>query len=121
MLPEDLVLFDETEISFLNSEIKLDTWVNAQWELPDEFMQKLQPVLTKNAWQMLEQAKKFRKPGPEQIYEALDKVMQAAFKIIKDGKAEHPSVKKQRKEEEQKALGVDAPPPAPPANPAPTA
>ncbi len=91
LLPEDIALFSDRDLSFMVAAVKVEDWACALSELPDEVRQKVKSQMAEKTWQMVEQSMSYGVPSPEKKEGAMELIMQAAADLIKEGKIVKPS------------------------------
>jgi len=90
LLPQDLLKLSDPEISLLSTSVKIEDWAYAVWELPEEFKERLKAQMAEKTWQMLEQTMKYGAPSEIKTDAAMEKVMEAAAKLIEEGRIANP-------------------------------
>lgn len=90
LLPDDLALLPEKDLSLMVSAIKVEEWSSALFELPDTVRQKLKTQMAEKTWQMIEQSMSYGTPSAEKMEEAVERIMAKAAEMIKEGRIADP-------------------------------
>ncbi|OGR41175.1 MAG: hypothetical protein A2X35_07210 [Elusimicrobia bacterium GWA2_61_42] len=90
LMPEDLVLLSERDLSLVISAVKVEEWAAALFELPAEFREKLKAQLAEKTWQMIEQSMTYGSPTPEKMEEAVEGILALVAEQIRTGRISNP-------------------------------
>jgi len=90
LMPDDLALFAERELSLVLSAVKVEEWATALFELPDAVRQKIKGQMAEKTWQMVEQSMRYGTPSQEKMEEAVERIMVTAAALIKEGRIANP-------------------------------
>ncbi len=90
LLPEDLMLFSERDLSLILGAVKVEEWGTAMGGLPAAVKQKLQGQMAEKTWQMVEQSMKYGTPAQEKMDEAVEHLMALIKTMVKEGKVANP-------------------------------
>lgn len=91
LLPDDIALFSDRDLSLMVAAVKVEEWACALFDLPDAVRQKVKGQMAEKTWQMVEQSMSYGTPSPGKTEEALENIIQIAAGLIKDGKITWPS------------------------------
>ncbi len=91
LLPDDLALLADRDISVMASAVKVEEWALAFYELPEALRSKLKAQMAEKTWQMIEQSISYGAPSPEKAEEAVENLMAKVADLIKDGRISGPS------------------------------
>lgn len=90
LLPEDLLKLEDREISLLVSAVKMENWSAAVWDMPQPLKERVRAQMAEKAWKMIEESSKFGMPSREVTETAVESVMDAAEKLIAEGRISNP-------------------------------
>lgn len=90
LLPDDLALLAEKDLSLMVSAIKMEEWASALFELPEAVRQKIKGQMAEKTWQMIEQSMSYGTPSSEKTEEAVERIMLKTAELIKEGRIEDP-------------------------------
>lgn len=90
LMPDDLVLLAEKDLSLMVSAVKVEEWASALFELPEDFRQKIKSQMAAKTWQMVEQSMSYGTPSAEKMEEAVELIMGKAAAMIKEGRIANP-------------------------------
>lgn len=90
LMPDDLALLAEKDLSLMVGAIKVEEWSSALLELPDPVRQKLKMQMAEKTWQMIEQSMSYGTPSAEKMEEAVERIMATAAEMIKEGRIANP-------------------------------
>jgi flagellar motor switch protein FliG len=90
LMPEDLALFADRDLSLVVSANKLEDWTTALFGLPDNVKQKIKGQMADRTWQMVEQSMSYIALSQEKSEEAAERIMGIALGMIKEGKIANP-------------------------------
>lgn len=89
-LQEDLMKFSDRDFSILATSVKLEDWALALNDLTPEFRDRLKGQLPEKTWAMLEQTMKYGAPSAEKAEKAVEDVVSAALKMMREGRIANP-------------------------------
>jgi len=92
LMPEDLALFSDRELSLMAGAVNVEEWAAAMLELPAEARDKLKTQMAEKTWQMIEQSISYGVPSQERTEQAVERIMGAAETMIRDGRIANPAV-----------------------------
>ncbi len=90
LLPEDLAMLAEKDLSLMVSAIKVEEWSSALFELPDTVRQKIKGQMAERTWLMVEQSMSYGTPSARKTEEAMERIMAKAAELIKEGRIANP-------------------------------
>lgn len=90
LMPEDLALLSEKDLSLMAGAVKIEEWAPALFELPETVRQKLKEQMAEKTWKMIEQSMSYGTPSAEKMEEAVELIMARAAELIKAGKIADP-------------------------------
>lgn len=90
LMPDDLALLAEKDLSVMASAIKIEEWSSALFELPEEVRQKIKGQMAEKTWQMIEQGMSYGAPSAEKMEEAVERIMVKTAELIKEGRIANP-------------------------------
>ena len=90
LLPEDLALLAEKDLSLMVSAIKVEEWSSALFELSDTVRQKIKGQMAERTWLMIEQSMSYGTPSAGKTEEAIERIMAKAAEMIKEGRIANP-------------------------------
>ena len=90
LMPEDLALLAERDLSLMVSAVKVEEWALALYELPEALRGKLKAQMAEKTWAMIEQSMSYGTPSAEKMEEAMEIIMSKAVEMIKDGRIANP-------------------------------
>lgn len=90
LMPEDLALLPERDLSLVISAVKVEEWATALFELPVEFRGKLKAQLAEKTWAMIEQSMSYGIPSPEKTEEAVEGILTLVAEQIRTGRISDP-------------------------------
>jgi len=90
LMPDDLALLAEKDLSLMVSAVKTEEWAAALFELPEAVRQKLKSQMADKTWQMIEQSMSYGTPSAEKMEEAVERIMEKAAGMIKEGRIANP-------------------------------
>ncbi len=96
LLPEDLLLLADRELSLLVSAVPMEKWSAAVWDLPEPLKEKIKAQMAEKAWLMIEESAKFGMPSREAVEGAMEEVVSAAGKLIGEGRIINPLENRQQ-------------------------
>ncbi len=91
LLPEDIDIFSDRDLSLIMAAVKVDEWACALFDLPDTVRQKVKSQMAEKTWQMVEQSMSYGTPSQEKTEEALERIMQVVMVLVKEGKVARPA------------------------------
>jgi len=91
LLPDDIALFSDRDLSLMVAAVKVEEWACALFDLPDAVRQKVKGQMAEKTWQMVEQSMSYGTPSPGKTEEAMENIMRAAAGLIKEGKIAWPA------------------------------
>lgn len=91
LLPDDIALFTDRDLSLMVAAVKVEEWACALFDLPDAVRQKVKGQMAEKTWQMVEQSMSYGTPSAGKTEEAMERIMQVAAGLIKEGKIAWPS------------------------------
>ncbi|OGR81792.1 MAG: hypothetical protein A2X32_09935 [Elusimicrobia bacterium GWC2_64_44] len=91
LLPDDIGMFSDRDLSFLVTSIKAEEWASALFDLPSDVKEKIKGQMAEKTWQMVEQSMSYGAPSPEKTEEALERIMRVMAELIQEGKILKPS------------------------------
>ena len=90
LMPEDLALLAERDLSLMVSAVKVEEWAPALFELPEAVRQKIKGQMAEKTWAMIEQSMSYGTPSAEKMEEALERILAKAAEMIKEGRIANP-------------------------------
>jgi flagellar motor switch protein FliG len=90
LMPDDLALLAEKDLSLMVSAFKVEEWASALFELPEAVKLKLKGQMAEKTWQMIEQSMSYGTPSSEKTEEALELIMTKVAVMIKEGRIRNP-------------------------------
>jgi len=90
LLPDDIALFSDRDLSLMVAAVKVEEWACALFDLPDAVRQKVKGQMAEKTWLMVEQSMSYGTPSPGKTEEAMENIMLAAAGLIKEGKIAWP-------------------------------
>ena len=90
LMPDDLALLAEKDLSLMVTSVKVEEWSSALFELPESVRQKVKGQMAEKTWQMVEQSMSYGTPSPEKMEEAVERIMAIAAGMIKEGRIANP-------------------------------
>ena len=90
LMPDDLALLAEKDLSLMVTAVKVEEWSSALFELPEAVRQKVKGQMAEKTWQMIEQSMSYGTPSPEKMEEAVERIMAIAAGMIKEGRIANP-------------------------------
>ncbi|MEI7482324.1 MAG: FliG C-terminal domain-containing protein [Elusimicrobiota bacterium] len=90
LLLEDLYLLDDKDFAILAGAVTVEKWAVVIRRMPDSAKEKLKVQLSARAWQILEQTMKYETPPEGKIDEAVEELLSAAWKLIREGRIKKP-------------------------------
>lgn len=93
-LPEDFLRLSEKDLSLVLSNFKIESMASAVWEFPQELRDAIKKQMADKAWQMVEQTMKYGAPSREISEKAVEELIEAAMKLIKEGRISNPLIEK---------------------------
>ncbi len=90
LLPDDLALLPEKDLSLMVSAVKIDEWAQALFELPEAVRQKIKAQMAEKTWQMIEQSMSYGAPSAEKMEAAVERIMEKAAELIREGRIANP-------------------------------
>jgi hypothetical protein len=95
LLPDDLSLLSDRDLSLMVGAVKLEDWASAMFELPEDAKKKIRAQMADKTWEMIEQSIRFGAPSSGKAEDAMERIMEVAAGMIKDGRIVAPSVSAQ--------------------------
>lgn len=90
LMPDDLSLLAERDLSLMVSAVKVEEWAAALFELPEDLRRKVKAQMAEKTWQMIEQSMSYGTPSAEKTEEAVGRVMEVALGLIREGRIARP-------------------------------
>lgn len=90
LMPDDLALLAEKDLSLMVGAFKVEEWSSALFELPEAVRQKIKGQMAEKTWQMVEQSMSYGTPSAEKMEEAVEHIMAKAAEMIKEGRIANP-------------------------------
>ncbi len=90
LLPDDLALLAEKDLSLMVSAVKIEEWSSALFELPEAVRQKIRSQMAEKTWQMIEQSMSYGTPSAEKTEGAMERIMRKMAELIKEGRIKNP-------------------------------
>lgn len=90
LMPDDLALLAEKDLSLVVGAVKADEWTHAMLELPEAVRQKIKILMAEKTWQMIEQSMSYGTPSAERMEEAVESIMTKVSGLIKEGRIANP-------------------------------
>lgn len=90
LMPDDLALLAEKDLSLMVGAIKIDEWAPALFELPETVRQKIKAQMAEKTWQMIEQSMSYGTPSAEKMEDAVERIMLKAAELMKEGRIANP-------------------------------
>lgn len=90
LMPDDLALLAEKDLSLMVSAFKVEEWSSALFELPEAVRLKIKGQMAEKTWQMVEQSMSYGTPSAEKMEEAVEHIMAKAAEMIKEGRIANP-------------------------------
>ena len=90
LMPDDLALLAEKDLSLMVSAVKTEEWSFALFELPESVRQKIKAQMAEKTWAMIEQSMSYGTPSAEKMEEALERIMLKTAELIKEGRIADP-------------------------------
>jgi Mg/Co/Ni transporter MgtE len=90
LLPEDISLLSERDMSVLVTDFKIETLASALWELPEPLKELIKKQMAVKTWQMVEQTMKYGTPSREASEKAVEELVELALKLIREGRIANP-------------------------------
>ncbi len=91
LMPEDLLLLPEKDLSLMVSAVKVEEWAAAMFELPEPVRQKIKEQMAEKTWAMIEQSLSYGTPSAEKMEEAMELIMSKAMELVKEGRIANPT------------------------------
>jgi hypothetical protein len=92
LLPDDLSLLSDRDLSLMVGSVKMEDWASAMFELPEAARKKIRAQMADKMWEMIEQSMRFGAPSSGKAEDAMERIMAVAAGMIKDGRIAAPSV-----------------------------
>lgn len=91
LMPDDLALLAEKDLSLLVSAVKVEEWGPALSELPEAVRDRIKTQMAEKTWLMIEQSMSYAAPSAERTEAALEGIMAKAALMIKEGRIANPA------------------------------
>lgn len=92
LMPEDLALLPDRDLSLMVGSVKVEEWAPALFELPEPVRHKIKGQMAEKTWAMIEQSMSYGTPSAEKMEEAMELIMSKTAEMIKDGRITNPLV-----------------------------
>ena len=90
ILFEDLSRLEPRDISVLISAVKVEDWAAALSRMDEDFKGKLKSQMAQKTWEMVEQSLKYSVPSEEKSEKTIEDIVNAALKLMKEGRITSP-------------------------------
>ncbi|MCX5784061.1 MAG: hypothetical protein NTX59_00040 [Elusimicrobia bacterium] len=89
-MPEDIGLLSDRDMSFVIGNFKIETLSAAIWSFPQALKDKIRKQMAEKTWQMVEQTMRYGAPSKEGAEKAVEELVGAVLKLIKEGRISNP-------------------------------
>ena len=95
VLFEDLVHLEPRDISTLSFAVNVEDWAAALVKMDEKFKRVLKAQMAEKTWRILEENIKYSAPSEEKAEKAVERIVETALKLIKEGRISSPLAGKQ--------------------------